>query len=100
MQFFAVCLDKPDHGLARKANRDAHLTYLSEQGTKILGAGPILADDSETVIGSLLLIEADNTQGARALLEGDPYAKACLFMSVQMRPWRWVVNPITPGVME
>jgi uncharacterized protein len=55
--------------------------------------GPLLAPDGERMIGSMLIVEAENEAEARALLAEDPYAKAGLFQSVELLPWRWVVNP-------
>jgi uncharacterized protein len=45
------------------------------------------------MIGSMLIVEAENEAEARALLAEDPYAKAGLFQNVEVLPWRWVVNP-------
>ena len=44
--------------------------------------------------GSLLVIEADDIAAARAFAAADPYAKAGLFASVDIRPWKWIFgNP-------
>ncbi|TIN51131.1 MAG: hypothetical protein E5X95_05360, partial [Mesorhizobium sp.] len=40
--------------------------------------------------GSLVMIEAPDMAGAQALAAADPYAKAGLFESVEIRPWNWV----------
>ena len=41
-------------------------------------AGPFLADDGETMIGSLWIVEAADKAAALRLATGDPYAKAGL----------------------
>jgi uncharacterized protein YciI len=44
--------------------------------------------------GSLLVVEAGSLEEANAIADKDPYARAGLFASVEIRPWRWTVgNP-------
>ena len=91
MQFAIVCLDKPDHGHLRAENRPAHLDYLNAILGHILLAGPFLSEDGERPVGSLLIMEFDEQDQARAFAEGDPYARAGLFESVTIRPFRKVL---------
>jgi uncharacterized protein YciI len=42
--------------------------------------------------GSLVVIEAASLQDAQKLAAGDPFAKAGLFASVEIRPWLWSLN--------
>ena len=54
-------------------------------------AGPFLgADDKPN--GSLLILDCASEADARALLAKDPYAKAGLFASVELKPWRQAVS--------
>lgn len=92
MLFAAICLDKPAHAETRLATRGAHLAFLAEHAAKVKLGGPFLDTAGETAIGSLLIIEAEDETAARALLAGDPYAKAGLFARVELRPWRRVVG--------
>lgn len=91
MHFAFTCVDKPDHGPVRADNRPAHLDYLKANAERVFAAGPILSDDGERPVGSLLIMEFDNLSQARAFADGDPYAKAGLFESVTIRPWRKVL---------
>jgi hypothetical protein len=95
MHYAAICLDKPNSLQIRLANRAAHLDYLRAQAATMKVCGPLLADDGETMIGSLLIIEAPDRKAAEAILAKDPYRKAGLFASSELRPWRWVVG--SPG---
>ena len=52
-------------------------------------AGPTLADDSETIVGLLLVVEAPSLEAARAFLAGSPYGKAGVFAETQIRQWNW-----------
>ena len=38
------------------------------------------------------MIEAADKAAAAAIAADDPYAKAGLFDSVEIRPWNWVFN--------
>jgi uncharacterized protein YciI len=95
MHYAAICLDKPNSLQIRLANRAAHLDYLRAHTATLKVCGPLLADDGETMIGSLLIIEAPDRKTADAILAEDPYRKAGLFASSEVRPWRWVVG--SPG---
>lgn len=87
MYFAFYCLDKPDHFELRKANREAHLAYVGGFKERILAGGPFKSEDGEIMVGSLLIMEFDSLEEARDFAAGDPYAKAGLFQSVEIRPW-------------
>ncbi len=91
MRFAIICLDKPEHGALRQENRPAHLAHLNAHTDAVVLVGPLLADDGETPLGSLLIMEFADRAGAEAFAAGDPYAQAGLFESVTIRPWRQVL---------
>jgi len=91
MLFHLVCLDKPDHGEVRKANRQAHIAYLDSQSARIVLAGPLLSDDGNAMIGSVLVVECADRAEAEAFRDGDPYGAAGLFQSVTITPFRKVL---------
>ncbi|MEO4001052.1 YciI-like protein [Mesorhizobium sp. CAU 1732] len=93
MLFTIICKDKPGNLEVRMANRPAHLEYLTAlnaAGT-LKFAGPFLGDDGKP-IGSLVAVEAETLDAAKAIGAGDPYAKADLFASVEVLPWNWTFN--------
>ena len=88
MQFAVYCLDKAGHAQVRTDNRPAHVDFLTRHNDHIILAGPMLSDDGQTMIGSLLVMDfADRATLDRFLAE-DPYAKASLFQSVAVKPFR------------
>lgn len=93
MLFALICTDKPGSLALRKANRPEHLAYLESLGDTLVFAGPFTEADGETMNGSLIVVEAPTIDAARAILEGDPFAKAGIFAEVDIRPWRWSINP-------
>ncbi|MGF7158468.1 hypothetical protein FHS85_000078 [Rhodoligotrophos appendicifer] len=87
--FTVINRDKPNSGEIRASNRPVHIEYLKSLGERLRIAGPFI-DDAGNGIGSLLIIEADTIEQAKADAAGDPFAKAGLFQSVEVQPWRWV----------
>ncbi|HYG86354.1 MAG TPA: YciI family protein [Azospirillum sp.] len=90
MLFMFHCIDKAGSADVRAANRNAHLDYLEAHKDRILVAGPLLGDDGSSMVGSLLIIECADKAAAQAFADNDPYAKAGLFQSVEIRAWRRV----------
>ena len=90
MHFAITCLDKPDGGPLRAENRPAHLDYLRANADKILVAGPLLSENAQNPVGSLLIMEFADLAEARAFAEADPYKQAGVFESVTVKPWRQV----------
>lgn len=91
MLFAITCLDKPHSLDLRLANRAAHIEYARRNADKMLVGGPLLADDGETMIGSLLIIDLPDRGAADALMAKDPYVTAGLFDSVVIRPYKKVL---------
>jgi len=89
--FAAICLDKPNGLNLRLSTRPAHLAFLEANAARIKLGGPFL-DIEDRPVGSLLILECVDFASARALLDQDPYAKAGLFASVELRPFRRVVG--------
>jgi hypothetical protein len=90
MHFILECIDKPDSLDLRMVTRPPHLEYLTGLSDKITIAGPILGEDGKPV-GSLLILDVADRAEAEAFAAGDPYAKAGLFASVTIRPFRKVL---------
>lgn len=87
--FALICTDKADHEPLRKANREAHLAYLSATGCVTL-AGPFL--DGGAMTGSLLVIEVADRSAAENWAAADPYARAGLFAKVRIEEWKKVIG--------
>jgi uncharacterized protein len=96
MLFALICTDKPGSLAVRKSNRPEHVAYLQGLGDALVFAGPFTGEDGETPNGSLVVIEAASRQAAETIAAADPYAKAGLFASVEIRPWIWVFNQPKP----
>ena len=63
----------------RLANYDAHKTFLSDTssfGVRIVMSGPLVADDGETMIGSLFIVEAEERNAVEHFNSADPFHHA------------------------
>ena len=75
MYYIATYKDRPDAGEARQKFRPEHAAYRIGLGPRLLTAGPLLAADGKTSIGSLLIFEADDQAAAEAFAGGDPLVR-------------------------
>jgi uncharacterized protein YciI len=92
MLYAVICSDKPNSLPLRMANRPDHLAYLQSLGETLVFAGPFIAEDGVTMNGSLVVVEAATLDAARKIAAGDPFAKAGVFVTVDIRPWLWTIN--------
>jgi uncharacterized protein YciI len=92
MLFILTALDKPDSLALRLKVREDHLAFARETGRIKLG-GPFLNDKGE-MCGSMMIVEAPDLETAKAWHASDPYVKAGLFASSEIRPWKPTFNPI------
>jgi len=90
MFFLVFATDKPGALETRRENKKAHVAHLDagSAGLKVLQTGPWLGDDGNEA-GSMLIFEADDRGSVEAFMDADPYARAGLFETVQIRSWSW-----------
>ena len=85
--FTLVCIDKPGALDLRMATREAHLTWARERMDQLKMGGPFL-DEAGAMVGSLMIVEADDLAAAQAFSAADPYTRAGLFERVDIRGFR------------
>ena len=90
MRVALICIDKPGHLHIRQENRPAHLAHIESSGLVEM-AGPFLNEAGE-MAGSLVILSVETLDQARAWAANDPYAKAGLFQSVDIREWKKVIG--------
>jgi len=93
MLFAFVCKDKPGHLNVRMDTRPVHLEHLNKLNAEgiLKMAGPFL-DAEGKPNGSLVIVSAETIEAAKAIADSDPYTKAGLFESVEVKPFNWVFN--------
>lgn len=74
-------VDKPDSAELRLRIRPEHKAYLAQKAEQIAFAGPLVAEDGQTMIGSLLAIDFDSLSAAQAWLADEPFTRAGLYAS-------------------
>ena len=84
--------DKTDSLALRLANREQHLEWAASFRDRIAMAGPVLSEDSETMIGSTFVIEFNTLAEARAWAANDPYARAGLFERTEIIAFKWLIG--------
>jgi uncharacterized protein YciI len=89
MLFALINTDRPGSLDLRMATRPTHLAFLEAEAGKIVSGGALL-DPSGQPAGSLLVIEVADRAAADAFAAADPYARAGLFESSVVRPFRQV----------
>jgi uncharacterized protein YciI len=91
MMFAIYCLDKPNSLDLRLKTREAHLAYARNQGDSIRLGGPLLTDDGEAMVGSLIVVDMPDKAAVEAFVRDDPYYQAGLFEAVLIRPFKQVL---------
>jgi hypothetical protein len=91
MIFVAICHDRPGALQTRLDNRPAHLAYLDAAKNVVKAAGALLGPDDKPV-GSMLILDCADQAAADVFIAGDPFARAGLFASVEVKPWRQSVG--------
>ena len=92
MLFVVTAIDKENALALRMANREAHFAYARETGVIKLG-GPFL-NAREEMAGSLIIFEAADLEAAKKWHANDPYVKAGLFSSIDVRPYRLTIGSL------
>ncbi|MBI3128911.1 MAG: hypothetical protein HYZ11_15000 [Candidatus Tectomicrobia bacterium] len=91
MMFSIKIYDKPGSQALRDAHRKAHLDYLKSFDEKTLFAGPFLAEDNATELGSMRLLDFPDRAAAERHVAEEPY----ILGGCQERP---AIHRWRPGV--
>ncbi len=94
MLYIIYQVDKPDSEPLRAQARVAHFAYLDRHKDILVLGGALLADENDSRLGSVLIVNVPSRAAADAFSESEPFRKAGLFQSVsvtRMRRGQW--NP-------
>jgi len=84
MLYTFFLIDKPDALALRLEVRPQHKAYLAAQAERIAFAGPLLADDGKTMVGSLLVIDFASREDAQRWLDAEPFTRAGVYASASL----------------
>ncbi|MEE8242061.1 MAG: YciI family protein [candidate division NC10 bacterium] len=96
MYFVILTTDKPNSAHIRQGTRPAHLEYAKGFGRQIVAGGATLTDDGQTMTGSFLLVDMGDRAAVEEFARNDPYVKAGLFETVEIRRWLKVIFNAPP----
>ncbi len=96
MYYAIFATDRPDSTDLRLQTRPQHRVYLRDMTAhpevSVIHGGPTLAEDGETMNGSMLIVEVPSLAAAETFAAGDPYRQAELFAACEVRPWAWTLG--------
>lgn len=90
MRIVLHCTDRPGSLQTRLDNRADHLAHIEATGVVEM-AGPLLNLQGE-MCGSLIVLNVQTLEDAKAWAAADPYAKAGLFATVAINEWKKVIG--------
>ena len=82
-------LDQPGAGALRHKFREAHAAYLAQHASMVMARGPLVADDGEEPIGSVLLLDVPDMDAARAFMEQEPFYSNGVYKDINFHRWRF-----------
>ena len=88
--FHFIGLDRKGALEKRMEVRPEHLEYA--RGYVRLGGA--LLDAEGQPMGSVMIIEAENIEAAKVKLQSDPYTRAGIFETTELRPWRVAIGAV------
>jgi hypothetical protein len=88
MLYAVYALDNANAGARRQAVHAEHVAHLKtakDQGVTIVVGGPLMADDGETSIGSLMVLEVADRAAAEKFNNADPFYKNGIWAKVEIK---------------
>ena len=87
MLFVIHCLDRAGALATRLEHYESHKAYLSSPSVAIVISGPLLAEDGETMIGSLFIVDAADRAAVDRFHRDDPFFRAGVWQHVEIHPF-------------
>ncbi len=84
MLFAYWMMDRPGMADTRQAKRAEHRAYLAAVESRVHFAGPLVAGDGASVIGSLLVVDHPERGAAEAWIADEPYTIAGVYQSTEI----------------
>ncbi|MCB9959373.1 MAG: hypothetical protein H6843_12290 [Rhodospirillaceae bacterium] len=90
MKYAVLFEDDPSAGPGiRAAHMARHLAFLEAHAERVRAAGPLAKPDGQAA-GGLWIVEAEDAEAVRGLVEADPFWPTGLRRSVQILAWTQV----------
>ena len=92
MRFAIHCRDAEGALPVRLSLYDAHKAHLAAATVGMVISGPLLAEDGETMIGSLFVIDAEDRAEVEAFLAADPFHRGGVWAEVSIHRFHMRVD--------
>jgi uncharacterized protein YciI len=96
MLFVIIGHDVPNSKDHRMKVRPLHLEYVRSQPEVVKLGGALLTDDSQGMLGSILIIDVADKAAAEEWSKNDPYRREGVFGEVEIRPFRAATVNMAP----
>ncbi|TXC67976.1 YciI family protein [Sphingomonas ginsenosidivorax] len=87
MLFAFYLIDRPAAADLRKEVRPRHVAYLAAVADSIAFAGPLLSDDLQSSLGSLLVVDFPDREAAERWVAGEPFTAAGIYANCTVHPF-------------
>lgn len=88
MPYVIESWDKLDHLELRLRIRPDHIRFLESEVGRLLAAGAKLADDGETMLGTIYIVDVETREEAEKFVSMDPFTIAGLPREIVITRWR------------
>jgi uncharacterized protein YciI len=81
------------HGIDKSGSQlrerliDEHRAYLKASPIRIVASGPLMDDDNERMIGSVIVVDCANRGAVDDLMADEPFNRAGLYESLHVNRW-------------
>ena len=82
-------LDQPGAERLAPEFRAAHEAYLAQHASMVMARGPLVTDDGEEPIGSVLLLDVPDMDAARAFMAHEPFYSNGVYKDINFHRWRF-----------
>ncbi len=88
-QFYVHALDKPGSTGLRAKLKEVNLKYIQARAGNVMVRGPLLSEDGQGEIGTVMLLDFPDMAQARAFVQGMPYNQEGLWEKPEFYRWRF-----------
>jgi len=88
MEFFCYHRDRPGSAALRDELNEEHLSYMDPFAAKMIARGPTFDRHSDTLTGSVHILDLPDPAAARAFAFDEPNYQAGAYRDVLLRRWR------------
>ena len=99
MLFVIHGVDKPRSPLREKFI-DEHRAYLAASPIRIMASGPLMDDQGEQMIGSVIIVDCENRSAVDRLMADEPFNRVGLYENLKINRWYQRVGDITQARAE